>query len=151
MKRRERASLDICGIAAHFHCVLQSLNRYRDAGITLSSHIDGLLDESSSLAKALLPSKRNTRLRILELGTGCGIVGISIAQIIGGAKVLLTDLPEAQGIVERNISQARTAKGSSLAFRKLDWDAELPQNLQAPSPPFDLVVAADCTYNPDSR
>jgi hypothetical protein len=79
------------------------------------------------------------------------MVGITIAQLIAGADVRLTDLEEAQEIVERNISLARRAKGSSLKFQTLDWDAELAPNLQSTSPPLDLVIAADCTYNPDSR
>jgi len=79
------------------------------------------------------------------------MVGITIAQIVRGAKVVLTDLPEAQEIVERNISRVQTAERASLAFQELDWDAELPQNLKSPSSTLDLVIAADCTYNPDSR
>jgi methylase of polypeptide subunit release factors len=129
----------------------QSLNKLRDAGITLSCHVTQLLDKNSSFAKALLPSRPSTRLQILELGTGCGMVGIAIAQIMEGANVLLTDLPEAQEILQRNVSQARLAKGSRLEFQELDWDAELPPNLLTPSSRLDLVIAADCTYNPDSR
>jgi predicted O-methyltransferase YrrM len=131
--------------------ILHSLNKLRDAGITLSCHVTKLLDENSSFAKALLPSKPSIRLQILELGTGCGMVGIAIAQTIEGADVLLTDLPEAQEIVQRNVSQARLAKGSRLEFQELDWDAELPLNLRTSPSRLDLVIAADCTYNPDSR
>jgi hypothetical protein len=79
------------------------------------------------------------------------MVGITIAQMVQGVEMLLTDLPEAQEIVERNISQAHPAKGSTLEFRKLDWDVELPPSFQAGSPLLSLVIAADCTYNPDSR
>jgi len=79
------------------------------------------------------------------------MLGIAIAQIVRGAKVVLTDLPEAQDIVERNISHIQTAEGASLAFQELDWDVDVPPNLQSPSSRLDLVIAADCTYNPDSR
>jgi hypothetical protein len=79
------------------------------------------------------------------------MVGIAIAQTLEGADVVVTDLPEAQEIVQRNISQARPAKGSILEFQELDWDAELPPNLRTSSSRLDLVIAADCTYNPDSR
>ena len=65
--------------------------------------------------------------------------------------MLLTDLSEAQEIVERNIRQVGTKKVSSLKFQELDWDADLPDNLQSPCSSLDLVLAADCTYNPDSR
>ena len=67
--------------------------------------------------------------------------------------VTLTDLPEAREIVERNIGQAigNLAKGSTVSFEELDWDASLPSWLQHPDSRLDLVLAADCTYNPYSR
>lgn len=110
-----------------------------------------MLKEGSPLAEALLSNGPRARLRILELGTGCGMVGIALAHLIHDANVLLTDLPEAQEIVEHNINQTKLAKGSTLSFRTLDWDDDLPQDLQSSSSPLDLVVAADCTYNSDSR
>lgn len=79
------------------------------------------------------------------------MVGITIAQLLPGAEICLTDLPEAQAIVKRNIRLAKPAEGSSLEFQTLDWNAELPLNLRLPSSPVDLVIAADCTYNSDSR
>ncbi|KAI4691374.1 uncharacterized protein J4E84_003667 [Alternaria hordeiaustralica] len=111
------------------------------------------LDNSkSSLAEALLPYgiASEPHLNVLELGTGCGMVGIAIAQTVSNSKVLLTDLPEAREIVERNIDSVVKAPGASLSFMELDWDADLPGELQSSSEPLDLILAADCTYNPDS-
>jgi hypothetical protein len=76
--------------------------------------------------------------------------------MIENAEVILTDLPEAEEIVERNVSYARPANGSSVRFQELNWDEDLPQGLATQSDTgsvnaFDLIVAADCTYNPDSR
>ncbi|CAN9418748.1 unnamed protein product [Alternaria alternata] len=122
-----------------------------DAGITLSCQITALTTPNSDLAKALLPSVSKPRLNVLELGTGCGMVGIAIAQTISNSKVLLTDLQEAREIVERNMHYAIEAPGASLDFMELDWDADLPDILQSTSEQLDIVVAADCTYNPDSR
>ena len=104
------------------------------------------------ISKPLLPTQEpGSTLRILELGTGCGIVGIALAQTLQNASVTLTDLPEAQEIVQRNIDEATTAENSSLEFLELDWDsAALPSELQVKENPISLVVAADCTYNPDS-
>jgi methylase of polypeptide subunit release factors len=130
--------------------LLWSLSNLRDAGIAISCHMSELF-EDRPVARALLPSERPTQLRILELGTGCGMVGITIAQLVGGAKVLLTDLPEAQEIVKRNIGQASAAQQSTLYFQELNWDDELPPNLQPLDARLDLVIAADCTYNSDSR
>jgi methylase of polypeptide subunit release factors len=127
------------------------LSNARDAGITLSCHIGQMLNSDSPLSKALLPSKRPAQLRVLELGTGCGMVGIAIAQTMKKSEVLLTDLPEAREIVECNIKHARPAQGSTLNFQELDWDDKLSSDLQTFSSSLNLVVAADCTYNADSR
>jgi hypothetical protein len=51
--------------------------------------------------------------------------------------------------VQRNINLARPAKGSTVAFQELNWDVEIPSNIATSR--LDLVVAADCTYNSDSR
>jgi hypothetical protein len=56
-----------CGI---LHEALQMLSSTRDAGITLSCHIDQLLESDSPLSKALMLSGRSAPLRVLELGTG---------------------------------------------------------------------------------
>jgi methylase of polypeptide subunit release factors len=130
--------------------LLWSLSNIRDAGIAISCHMSELF-EDGPVARVLLPSKRPTQLQILELGAGCGMVGITIAQLVEGARVLLTDLPEAQEIVKRNIGQASAAKKSTLDFQELNWDDELPRNLQPLDARLDLVIAADCTYNSDSR
>lgn len=147
-RRRERASRDICGNRSIFKHSLTIIDRLRDAGVTLSCHINDLLDVHTSLATALLPPNRTGALRVLELGTGCGIVGIAIAQVISNSQVLLTDLAEAREIVDRNLRQAKLAKGSTIAFQELDWVDDSSASLQSS---YDLVLAADCTYNPDSR
>ncbi|KAF2263633.1 hypothetical protein CC78DRAFT_518311 [Lojkania enalia] len=129
-----------------------------DAGIVLSCHLNDLVDgqaKGKALAEFLLPPKGKKRLQVLELGTGCGIVGICLAQRIGNADVILSDLPEAQEIVKRNLQKAKLAKGSKLSFQELDWEEELPDGLRSWSKcphctQVDLVVAADCTYNQDS-
>jgi predicted O-methyltransferase YrrM len=124
------------------------IDRFRDAGVTLACHISDLLDKDSAITKALLPSSSAGALKVLELGTGCGIVGIAIGQVIRGSRVLLTDLVEAQEIIDRNIGLANLTNGSILAFQELDWDNNLSVSLQSS---YDLILAADCTYNSDSR
>ncbi|CAA9964631.1 Methyltransf-16 multi-domain protein [Pyrenophora teres f. maculata] len=121
-----------------------------DAGIALSCQLTDLKDPNTDIARALLPTPQTFPLHILELGTGCGMVGITLAQILPNAKVLLTDLPLAQDIAQRNIDQATQAQSLSLGFLALDWDVDLASQLPPASGPVDLVIAADCTYNPDS-
>lgn len=119
------------------------------------------------LRKILLDSEE---LRILELGSGVGILGIGAAQILGrcrspyGQKTffLLTDLHEAEDQARRNISifegsqTPTTDPGTSivkLEWGALDWDLGrkgLFGDLKTlRSTPFDLVMLSDCTYNVD--
>ena len=90
------------------------------------------------------------KLTVLELGAGCGIVGLTLgAHRSQATTIQLTDLPEATSILERNISQYRQTKCTSVVTQKvLDWsDEELPTDIA--STIWDLVLVADCTYNPD--
>ena len=78
---------------------------------------------------------------------------MTLAALLPNSHVVLTDLPEAREIVERNIASTELRNGSTLAFEELDWDDQLPAwltRLQAKTR-TDLVLASDCTYNADSR
>jgi hypothetical protein len=107
------------------------------------------------------PTQRSTRqLQILELGSGCGAVGIGLAHIVSNAHFILTDLPEAMEILESNISepQNQIVSSNKIEARVLDWDCALKvpepslmndgERLQSLVP--DLVILSDCTYNPSS-
>ncbi|KAL4890954.1 putative methyltransferase-domain-containing protein [Aspergillus ambiguus] len=100
------------------------------------------------LLQNLLQTDRSAPLRAIELGSGCGIVGIALAQLLPQASILLTDLPEVAEIVTQNISVSALARSSTLDFQTLDWDEELPNDLH--SGPIDLILVSDCTYNADS-
>lgn len=88
------------------------------------------------------------RMNVLELGSGCGIVGIDLAQTIPDCSVVLTDLEEAEDIIQKNILAANPAMASEISFQKLDWEEQLPGPIMMKS--FDIIVLADCTYNADS-
>jgi methylase of polypeptide subunit release factors len=64
------------------------------------------------------------------------------------AEVVLTDLAEAKEIAEQNLNPARQ---TNVAFKELDWEADIPEDVRGSMSQVDLVIAADCTYNPDSR
>ncbi|KAF4634908.1 hypothetical protein G7Y89_g3194 [Cudoniella acicularis] len=93
-------------------------------------------------------SKQN--LQILELGAGCGVVGITMATSFPNiSRTLLTDLPEASSILTQNTSPQVLTHPSSkrVSHQVLDWALPLPRNVAETR--WDLVVVADCTYNPD--
>lgn len=99
------------------------------------------------LLRERLQSQRSP-LRILELGSGCGIVGIALSQLLSTCSIVLTDLPEVEDIVTRNTAAANPARSSSLEFQVLDWDGELSGRVCNGG--IDLIVVSDCTYNADS-
>lgn len=96
----------------------------------------------------LLQTPRSTPLHVLELGSGCGIVGIALAEMLPQCLVVLTDLPEVEEIITRNISAARPAPSSKVEFQTLDWDEPDLDNVCSGS--LDLILISDCTYNADS-
>lgn len=138
---------------------------FRDAGLVLSSYLSTLspLTKSSTLKSTSKPhptnlpvlkrvlSKKN--LNILELGAGCGIVGITLSSYFPSSHILLTDLEEASSILTHNLSllplssKSKAAATAKIAHQILDWSQPLPSNVASQS--FDLLVVADCTYNPD--
>ena len=82
--------------------------------------------------------------RILELGSGTGVVGIAAA-LLGATRVLLTDLnytlPNTRSNVDRNRRYFRL--GSSVDVAELDWFR--PETYPS-SETFDLVIAADVVW-----
>ncbi|KAL2864227.1 protein N-lysine methyltransferase family protein [Aspergillus lucknowensis] len=117
--------------------------------IYLQQLITGDQLQSNKALQRLLRSERNTPLHVIELGSGCGIVGIALASLLHQCSVLLTDLPEVKEIVTKNIAAARPARLSSLQYRPLDWEDKLPDDF-FDGPSIDLVLVSDCTYNADS-
>ena len=102
----------------------------------------------SDLAKLLQKSSLDG-LSILELGSGCGIVGLQLADLCPNSDVLLTDLPDAMDVLNYNVervqSVSRMGQSSTVV---LDWDTPLPERVAKQH--FDLVILSDCTYNSDS-
>ncbi|OTA90860.1 hypothetical protein M434DRAFT_13584 [Hypoxylon sp. CO27-5] len=140
-----------------------------DAGIVIASFLADSWHSSESIRK-ILPIEEDT-FSILELGSGVGILGITLARIVeraaavqgctlSEAAILLTDLPEAEERARSNISIAETAvscihpssSAVTLRYEDLDWDEGKHGRFGplASARPWDLVVLSDCTYNVDS-
>jgi len=92
------------------------------------------------------PSTRS--LNVIELGCGCGVVGICLTQLLPTCNVLLTDMPEAEEIACRNLAIMNPLPSSRAAFMTLDWEAPLPKAIKDQN--FDLVIVSECTYNTDT-
>lgn len=122
-----------------------------DAGIILAATLCSVTisiipDELQEFVrKTFNPVPKN----ILELGTGVGILGISLGAQYPKINVVVTDLPDARDLVEENIliNVSPTSHiQRNVSFRPLDWEQRpFPAWTQTDS--FDVIVMADVTYN----
>lgn len=102
--------------------------------------VDGL-----PLLRGILQSASSRRVTVVEVGSGCGVVGIGLGRCSTNLDVVLTDLPEAEEIARKNIAENGLY---SARFEALEWESEVPAAVRGLE--IDLIVAADCTYNADS-
>lgn len=141
----------------------RTLNIFEDTGESIARHLwDGSLSltayldrvvalrsvHEAPLLENVLCSATYKKLNVLELGCGCGVVGIGLAQTVPDCNVLLTDLPEVDELVARNIEAANPAMSSNIDFAPLDWEAPLPAKVASRT--FGLILVAECIYNSDS-
>lgn len=88
------------------------------------------------LAEFVLDGPRLDGLRVLDLGTGSGVVGIAAA--LKGAEVTFADLlPEALALAAENAGRSGL---SDFHLLELDWRTP-------PDDRYDLVLAADVVYD----
>jgi len=142
----------------------RAISLIEDSGDSIARHLwDGsqalahIIDETISLQNAHCPlplleyvlvSATYRRLNVIELGCGCGTVGISLAHSIPDCDVMLTDLPEVANLVQANINRMNPAINSRVGFAPLDWEAPLPNEVSSRS--HDLIIVSECTYNTDT-
>ncbi|KAI0907248.1 putative methyltransferase-domain-containing protein [Ustulina deusta] len=140
-----------------------------DAGVVTSAYLADACSSPESI-RELFPTQRDS-FNILELGSGVGILGITIAsilpraavaqgQVLKNARVLLTDLEEAEERARSNIAKAKAtfaidptdSANVAIEYENLDWDDGREGRFGAlvAATSWDLVVLSDCTYNVDS-
>lgn len=108
----------------------------------------------------LVPVDNTQRLRVLELGSGTGLVGLAMAGL--GADVILTDLPSICPNLEHNVQsnlQVVTGNKGSAHTAVLDWtqpksycpfsDSAATNETHILPAKFPLILAADALYSPD--
>jgi len=127
------------------------LTDFRDGGIALTAFIDRIATlrvDRLPLLGDFISSAIQNKLNVIELGCGCGMVGIGLAQSVPNCNVILTDMPEAEEIATRNVSRMNPAESSNVVFVPLDWEFPLPQSIR--SRVFDIILVSECTYNSDT-
>lgn len=85
--------------------------------------------------------------RVLELGAGCGAVGMFLS-IFKGCEAWLTEAPEQLPLLARNASE-NSPDGLDLQVAPFKWgDAQALEQLVALGT-FDMIVGSDVTYRPE--
>lgn len=86
--------------------------------------------------------------RIIELGSGTGICGMTAAAL--GGRVIATDLAECLPILSKNLAHNTvtiTQHGGSIEAAPLRWGDEAQIEACYDRGPFDLVLLCDCMYH----
>lgn len=142
-------------IPRSYICIRTYGRTSRDAAlaavICLQTTIHNSEESGMSRLRRQLQASRDKPLQAIELGSGCGVVGIALAQMLESCSVTLTDLAEVDEITARNLRLAPATAGiSRTRFRVLDWDEEVVDTDVLQPGLLDLVLVSDCTYNADS-
>eukprot|EP00752_Nemacystus_decipiens_P012900 g11419.t1 len=85
--------------------------------------------------------------RLLELGSGTGVVGLAAARFGPPKEVIITDLESHVDICTGNVSRdaATGAQGlCSVRVEAYNWSGEVPDSLGAV--PFDIILGTDVAY-----
>ncbi|KAJ3293448.1 Methyltransferase-like protein 21D [Rhizoclosmatium sp. JEL0117] len=91
-------------------------------------------------------------VRILELGSGCGLLGLVASAIVNEATVVVSDVEKLRQILKLNTERAANVQVKTLEWRSEDQCKEL--GLSSPLPPdveallpVDVILLADCVYD----
>jgi predicted nicotinamide N-methyase len=133
------AGLEIAGTTIH----VQETPNIPEVGTGLNVW-DGaiLLAKHLELSPELVKGKR-----VLELGAGCGLVGIA-AGVLGAKEVVLTDLPYCLPLMKKNVNfhQEMVAKSGCQQMKCAVCDWYDPPSLVDLGGDVDVILVADCIW-----
>lgn len=118
------------------------------AATTFVKLLDGYqLSNTDPLSAAITSVKSCPRLRILELGSGTGVVGIAAAAILG-ADVTVTDLPHVLPNLNFNVEVNSTVlapRAGQVHVAALSWGEK--EDMEAVGREYDLIIGSDVVYH----
>ena len=93
-------------------------------------------------------NKTEKKIRVLEVGSGLGTVGLALATTLDNAEVVLTDCPPAIKMLEANINTNKELMGSNVNIKAhtLEWG----KHQQETKCPFDIICGSDLLYGDES-
>ncbi|KAJ7285157.1 putative methyltransferase-domain-containing protein, partial [Mycena rebaudengoi] len=108
----------------------------------------------------LLPGPSSKPTRMIELGSGSGIVGAAIAPLLipGRDILVVTDLPEVCPLLEDNLKEHLQSQGGPLLVRPLSWGdfqhaQRIAEELSLSAAQYDSlithIVCSDLVYFPE--
>ncbi|ORX41187.1 putative methyltransferase-domain-containing protein [Kockovaella imperatae] len=80
--------------------------------------------------------------KILELGSGTGLVGIAAGILEPTAEIWVTDQKQLLDLMERNVEY--NGVSSNVHVDELNWGEQIPGHI--PVNDLDMILAADCVY-----
>jgi len=90
-------------------------------------------------------SRSMDSLNILELGAGCGLLGIVLASM--GCSVVLTDVNQALPLIIENSALNQSMLNSKPKVMPLDWENRTQIRAVEEQGQFDVIVATDVVFN----
>ncbi|KAH6827276.1 putative methyltransferase family protein [Perilla frutescens var. hirtella] len=107
-----------------------------------------LLDrQTQSTSLSCLTTTNSRRLRILELGSGTGLVGIAAAALLG-ASVTVTDLPHVLPNLQFNVNGNAgivEPRGGEVRVAAVSWGDV--QQMEGVGREFDVILGSDVVYH----
>lgn len=91
-------------------------------------------------------------LKILELGSGTGLLGLAAACLLPGSSVMLTDLPLIVPNLAHNVSLNRatvSAHGGTVDTAALTWGGAADARFVTGEERYQLIIVADPLYDDD--
>ena len=113
----------------------------------------GIVWETSFLLATYLERRSlcAPRSAVLEVGAGCGMLGLVLAA--HGCRVVVSEASEAMANLTRNVAAVKAQQGSALRVeaRLLRWDvaSDVESAAASAEAPFDLVVGTDVFFSPE--
>ncbi|KAJ7434213.1 putative methyltransferase-domain-containing protein [Mycena galericulata] len=133
------------------------------ASVDLASLI--LQQHHGKFPEAIFDPEKLGEARILELGSGTGLLSIALSPLVNHYKA--TDIAELLPLIRKNLSlnfpgwphpqarKATSAPGQNVSVEELNWEIlhstpplRRAQLFPPSSPPFDMVLIVDCIYHP---